>query len=95
MTYYFLIQFLNTLNNPVIGIGQIDMVFVSRFVTNRIRIANFAIPMVVLGGFIVDRIRIADFALAMVFLGGFIIDRIGIADFANNGGSGGDVKLGQ
>jgi len=62
MAYFFLVQFINTLNNPVVGIGQNDLVFLSGFVMNRINITDFAIAMVFLGGFIVDRIGITNFA---------------------------------
>jgi hypothetical protein len=56
MAYFFLVQFLNTFDNPVVGIGQNDRVFLSGFVMNRIGIADFAIAMVFLCGFDVKRI---------------------------------------
>ena len=62
MAYFFLVQFINTLDNPVLGIGQNDMVFLSGLVMNRIGIADFAIDMVFLGEFVDDRIGIANFA---------------------------------
>jgi len=34
MAYFFLVQFINTLDNPVVGIGQNDMVFLSGFLMN-------------------------------------------------------------
>jgi hypothetical protein len=76
MAYFFLVQFLNTLDNLVVGIRQNDMVFLSGFVMNRIGIADFAIAMVFLGGFVVKRIGIANFANH----GG-----------SGGGGSGGDI----
>ena len=48
MAYFSLIQFLNTLDNPVEGLGQNDSVFLSRFV--------------MFGGFVDNEIGIADCA---------------------------------
>ena len=62
MAYFFLVQLLNTLDNPVVGIRQNDRVFLSGFVMNRIGIADFAIAMVFLGGFVLNRIGISDCA---------------------------------
>jgi len=58
MAYFSLVQFLNTLDNPVKGHGQNDSVFLSGFVMYRISISDFAIAMVFLGGFIDNEIRL-------------------------------------
>jgi hypothetical protein len=63
MAYVLLVQSINTLDNPFVGIGHNVMVFLGGFLVNRIGITDFTIAMVFLGGFIVDRIGIANFAI--------------------------------
>jgi hypothetical protein len=86
MAYFVLVQVLDSFDNPVVGIGQNDMVFLSGYILNRIGNADFDIAMVFLGlgAFAVNTIGEADFANH---------GRSGGGGGSGNGSNGGGVVL--